>query len=324
MKPSILSVLELNTGCSWVRMIHPFKYLKKNGYQALIVPQHEVTKMLKFGIPDHNIFVASRRVPRPDKVDEMIAHINILKSRGVKVVYEIDDDPFSTRFAENYDDIKKVLPHYDAIIVSTRKLASRVEDYCRPYVFRNYVDHELWDAFPDFRVPEKITIGISGSPTHYDDWLVVAEPLHKIAKKHQHVHFLSFGYTPDYLADLPRLERVDPVPYNRYPSHLKRMDIGLAPLNNDEFNLYKSEVKVLDYGLAGALPIASDHPVYRQTEAGVLVKPDEWYDVLDYFVTNINELRDRQARAEKWVRKNRTLAKGWRELLNVYKHILRD
>lgn len=311
-----------------MRVMHPYKYLIRNGVQATVYPEGRVPQMLKTGIPDHNIFVAARRVPRDGRLGEMIHHTRIIKQRGAKMVYEVDDDPFSSRFYANPDELEVLFREYDAAIVSTRRLAERLRPHIpNTYVFWNHLDHEVWDVYEDQRDPEWVTVGISGSPTHYDDWLLAADALYKIAQTHSHVRFVAFGFCPDYLEGLPRLEIIGDVPYHLYPAPLKRLDIGLAPLILDDegFNLYKSGIKALDYGLAGALPLASDHPVYRQVrECARLVKDDEWFEALNYWVTHPSELRRARQRAERWVRRNRILKDGWRGLARIFRSILKD
>ena len=152
----------------------------------------------------------------------------------------------------------------------------------------------------------------------------MADPLRRIAAKHPQVRFVTYGYTPDYLADLPRLTEVAPVHYREFPRALKMFDIGLAPLiyDQEDFNLYKSPIKALDYMVAGAAALCSDHPVYRQVEGVRRVKDDEWFDVLDFYISNPHELERLRRRGEQWARRNRLLATGWQEFARALRRIL--
>jgi glycosyltransferase involved in cell wall biosynthesis len=325
-EPRVFTVLDGHTGCEWIRLIHPFRYLNRHGIYAKILPEHDLPYLLH-GLPDYNILILSRRTPKEGKIQAMLNMIEIEQQRGVKVVYEVDDDPFSLRFHHAPDEIRAILGAVDAVIVSTQPLADRIAPYSkvRPFVVQNHIDGELWDSFPrrEFQSQE-IVIGISGSPTHYEDWKIVSDALHRLGQQYPQTRFVTYGYTPDYLADLPRLTEVQPRVYRLYPEPLKTFDIGLAPLIRDpeEFNLRKSPIKALDYMVAGAAALCSDHPVYRQIEGVRRVKDDEWFGVLQFYLSNPHELVRLQRRGERWARKNRLLSTGWREFARALRRIL--
>jgi hypothetical protein len=76
---------------------------------------------------------------------------------------------------------------------------------------------------------------------------------------------------------------VDPQQYGRdkavYP-----LDIALAPLEVTAFNLGKSDVKALEYGMSGAAVVAQNMPVYqtlRHGETGFLAGSPRRVSVLD-------------------------------------------
>lgn len=325
MEPKVFTVLSGKTGCEWVRILHPYRYLARHGMDVKILPEREIRNLPLMGLPDYNIYVLSRRTPKANGLDHMLQMIQIEKLRGTKVIYEIDDDPFSTRFHHDPEEIKTVLRACDGAIVSTKRLGERIQPHTQPYVFRNYLDGELWEKYPRISCPGKIRIGITGSPTHYEDWILASDALHEIGEKYDQVEFIAFGYVPDYLEDLPRLEIVDAVSYKLYPSILKRFDIGLAPLSGaDEFNLYKSPIKALDYMAAGSAALVSDHPVYQQVNGCHFVKDDEWFQILDHYISNPSELRRLQARGLKWTQRNRLLSTGWKELAQCFRRILKE
>ncbi len=306
--------------------MHPARYLNRNGVSFKILPEHDVPKLRFTGLPDYNIFILSRRTPKEGHLEDMLQMIDVEQRRGVKMVYEIDDDPFSPRFYHDPDILKVIFGAVDAVIVSTAPLAKRIAPFTKKYplVVQNYIDGDLWDAFLREFHAQEIVIGISGSPTHYEDWKIASDALYRIANKHPHVRFVTYGFTPDYLQNLPRLTEIEALPYAQYPGPLKTFDIGLAPLIYDQegFNRYKSPIKALDYMVAGAAALCSDHPVYRQVEGNKRVKDDEWFDVLDFYVSNPLELERLKRRGERWARKNKLLATGWREFATALRRIL--
>jgi len=93
-----------------------------------------------------------------------------------------------------------------------------------------------------------------------------------------------------------------------YPDMFKvvsRIDIGIAPLLDSEFNRSRSNVKLKEYGAGGAAWAASPVGPYRELGAkqgGILVEDGRWFEALDGLVRN-RIMRFRLARrALRWAR----------------------
>ena len=121
--------------------------------------------------------------------DEFIAEIH---RRGGVLVLDSDDD-----LTENYrlvsgrgDAFKKVLSKVDYVTVSTPALAIEFAQYTQrpPTVLRNHVDVEWMVklANKSKRLVEGLTIGFSGSPTHWRDWYLPAVPFQRICRDYDH------------------------------------------------------------------------------------------------------------------------------------------
>lgn len=71
--------------------------------------------------------------------------------------------------------------------------------------------------------------------------------------------------------------------------HDLQWDIGLAPLEDNEFNRCRSPIKFLEYTACGVATVASDVGVYRSVighQMGLLVADDEWVPSVRLAVTN--------------------------------------
>jgi hypothetical protein len=94
--------------------------------------------------------------------------------------------------------------------------------------------------------PEWTVLGLAGSITHYDDWIVLKDVLPRIMREHGNVAFLLQGFIPDYLENVvgqyPSRVYADEYfrDYNEYPGVIRQSDITLCPVDpDDKFNLAK-------------------------------------------------------------------------------------
>ncbi len=270
--------------------------------------------------------------PHPDALRALKAFIDLVHELGKHVVYEVDDD-----FTGDYRDVgtqgaMDIAGMCDAVTVTTDYLARLMRERSgRPtYVLPNSVAPAPWRwELPYRRVldPTKITIGLTGSETHKNDWEVLRDVLPQIAEKHENVQVLLGGFHPDYLADMPRTVRHPGVRYEEYAELIKECDIVLAPvLPEDRFNASKSPIKVIE-GMAatrmlqgspaGAACIATHNHVYGQAIVndlnGLLVDhtPDAWFGAIDRLVSDTPTRQRIQWRGHKWVWKHHNIERTW-------------
>jgi len=315
--PKVLAVLGTQTGCEVYRVKVPFTVLRNKGYTAHWIDQRDMSA-LKDQIYD--VIVLPRLVPQKRMNLDVVRHMQRL---GVKFVYEADDD-LTNRYRETIprqDEklVAQLVKICDAMTVSTPYL-KKLYGHPRTYVLPNHVNLHDWLPYIDSREDESLTIGITGSPTHDKDWRQLADPLHRIARKYPFVRFLIGGFLPLYLQGLPRLTAYDGfLPYSQYPCAIRQIDIGLAALDDDPFNLGKSAIKAIEYmasarrignRIGGAVVVASKHPVYRRVVNnrgnGMLAEPDTWFDILCELIED-RKLRDKLAiQGHRWVKKNRS------------------
>jgi hypothetical protein len=82
---------------------------------------------------------------------------------------------------------------------------------------------------------------------------------------------------------------------SKYPSMFKKIDIGIVPLNDIEFNYAKSGIKGLEYVASGVPYVASWSPEYEYLEdlgiGRVAKNSDEW-------IHHMTELQDPKVRKE--------------------------
>lgn len=258
-----------------------------------------------------------------------------MQANGVKVLAEMDDN-YSVRAPRQHDDwydtiregydtdehsreghVKIVAsPIVDGIIVSTpylervyRKLKDKV------YVCPNCVDPDDWvEVAGDLPKDDVLRIGYAGSNSHMDDTKLI-ERACRWAAKQDGVELVFFGVQPPEMEDLAatRIVFVEPKDYRKL---LPVLDVGFAPLIPNVWSLARSDVKLLEYGMAGALPIVS------RTRADNLEPYHQWFqDAPNLVADSARDFYDRV----RWCVKNRDevkrLGAEMRETVIARRHI---
>jgi hypothetical protein len=217
-----------------------------------------------------------------------------------------------------------LVPMMDALIVSTENLADEYDSFCSKqgvdmpiYVCPNSVDPGDWDVE---RVPsDMLRIGYYGSPSHVRDYPLVKKAL-KWAARQPDVEVVMAGFSPPGWTG-----RVLPWADNLFDArkNLGHIDVGIAPLTVNRWSVGKSDVKCLEYAMAGVLPVMQDAEPYRpwkdigwglmpQTEA-------DWGDVIREIVANREMVGEYADEAKKYVLDNRTIQGNidkWREAVD--------
>lgn len=337
-KPTVLGLYNVWTGCEEYRLHIPFRALREHGWNAYL---HNVKKWYpeEFRV---DLFVMGRLFPFWE--ESAIRILDTYQKWGIKFVYETDDDLSNQYRVTQQGDWGVMLRAVDAVTVTNAHLARVVAQHNpNVYVLPNHVD--MRNHFKDFRASlchdrkdPRLTIGLQGSPSHFADWEMVAEPIQRIKKEHPEVRFLLMGYEPEYLQGLAD-EFIRWQPYQFYVQSLVEIDIGLCPLRSDDpFNLSKSPIKALEYWasarqvstrgkslIGGAAVVASDHLVYRRVVNkgnGLLVKDHEWYDALKALITNERKRKELQIKGHQWVKKHGDISRGWKYWAQAYRAIL--
>jgi hypothetical protein len=217
---------------------------------------------------------------------------------------------------------RKVVPLMDAIICATDTLANEYEKWNdRVFVCRNSIDPLDWEDFPERTNSEILRIGYYGSPSHMKDYPRAKKAL-KWAMKQPDVEVSFIGFTPPGWTGASRPWE-DQMFAAR--SHLADIDVGIAPLTRNPWADGKSDVKALEYAMAGVMPIMEDAPPYSpwKDEAGWEWMPkgeQGWVDAIHDLIDLRDEVPLMAAEAKAYVLANRTIEHelpAWREALDV-------
>ncbi len=264
------------------------------------------------------------------------AFIGEIHRRNGKFVLDSDDDLTETYrpVSGRGEEFKKVLGLADHVTVSTQLLADHLAQYTKepPVVLQNHVDVDWMAGVANKakRVVDGVTIGFTGSRTHWGDWYLPAVPLQRIAQEFR-VPPIVHGCRPSYLEYLSESVVLwNLVPYSVYPALLSQFDIVLcAVAPNDEFNSGKSAVKALECMAVGSAPICSRFGPYEGLYAAgapvVLVEEnsrDGWYEAMRALIQDKERLSQLRAAGRDWVWENRDMCRsGYKQWERFYNDI---
>jgi len=258
-------------------------------------------------------------------VHEEVYHcMKYLQREGKKVLYEWDDyffdiskyNPAKGAYTEKELNMTNAfLYEADGVICSTNYLAKLTKKHTsKPiYVLPNGIDMAKYDKIAALKKPhDTINIGYMGSATHLADiygtecWRAII----LIMNEFKNVRLVLKGYDftqTDYFNHLR--DRIDILEGgDDYQIDMLKFDIGLAPLQDTDFNRAKSNLKFLEYSALGIPTVASRVKAYKcinHNITGMLVdnKLTYWYLALKELVTNEMTRKRLAFNANAYVRK---------------------
>ena len=176
----------------------------------------------------------------------------------------------------------------DLVTTTTDYLANMIKSKLRQHgvkkevaVLPNYLESSLWEMPIRKNYNGEVRILWAGSCTHRADMKYIAPVIHQICQKYPQVKFIHCGDVEliPLFQDI-NSEYVEGVPFRAWPArlHSLRADIGVAPLLDTEFNRCKTNLKFLEYSIAGIAGVYSDI-VYAKTVkdgvTGLIAKNEE-------------------------------------------------
>lgn len=335
------------SGCNYYRSVVPGKYLHKLGKHSVlitnkipsarstktfaddqgIIQTQQITGLDEAELEKYDVFVFQRYYM--DYPAPIVGLVQWAKSKGRKVVYELDDllteiprhNPCfpDVMLPSTQTLIQFLLKNADVITCASTALKDKYQGKLLP----NCLDFEVWDeALAIIPVKhEKVRIGFVGGASHQEDLKMIAPVMKKLVERGD-VEVHIFGINPDW--DVPCVvEEFTKV--SRYPFRMRKLafDIGIAPLVKDNFNQFKSNIKWLEYSALEIPTVASNERPYvsiKDTTTGYLCNTlEDWERNLTLLIEN-PKLRHRIGKqAHTWVRSRYDIVENWHLWEEAYK-----
>lgn len=278
-------VQKLNHG-TWWRVEQPLKFLYEAGVDTAICWLDSNNNPVE-SVKD-SVVLLQRISLNPSLIKDWIA--NLKKLGAKKIVYDLDDDVISESYVEHMTKCgrasaasmeklmheciiqREFLRYCDEITVTTQRLKQLVHKYVGPdkkvTVLENSLDFKWYWSKLRANSPYQnynndplkyITIGWAGGIRPREDYADMAEAWSYIDKKYENVRFVIGGFQEDSLYEAVDYDKTIRVPWaalDEWPRTMQ-VDIGCIPMADTQFNRCKSQIKVIEFALSGAIPIAS-------------------------------------------------------------------
>jgi glycosyltransferase involved in cell wall biosynthesis len=177
-----------------------------------------------------------------------------------------------------------------------------------------------------------IRIGYTGTPTHREDFMTIAHTFDKLIDKYKgKIWIVYVGDDWFYRQTLKGRGRIVHVPttesYEKYIYHIRNIDIGIAPLVPNIFNMSKSPIKAIEYGMWGIPAVLPNYVTYNREfvhEKNCMLYNNsrEFSDALEELINN-DELRFKLGLAARdHVRDNRLEHLHAEKRYKIYKELL--
>lgn len=316
----------LGNTVSDMRMHFAARHLERAGYEVEVLSQ-----VPHFKTVQHDGFIISR------PGIQMIDFIGVALATGKPVIVDMDDNfklippenpAYSIIGRGNLDYVTALYNMIKSVTMLTAPKPEILTAYERyGEVIPNGWDeeNELWKV-DNVERDGFINIGWAGTTTHRQDFQLVLPALKQILSEREDVRVVIGGDPAIYnefweFSERKKLFLVG-TPYERYPLMFAFWDMLLAPLEDTEFNRYKSDIKLVEAGARGIPWIASPLPQYERWATGGILTPDSgWIGSLMALIDN-GEFRQslaEQGKAQALTRTSAEIGKLW---VNIVKEVI--
>ncbi len=261
------------------------------------------------------------------------------KEKGKKIVAEFDDffdanednpNLLEHQISQAPDVLRVVAEIADVVTCTTNHLADKLRPYNKNVVvLPNFMDMERWDLPKKPNKTGYINIGWCGGMSHYKDLEMIVEPLQRILKEFSNVKLFIVGElrAKKWFEGYKNVECMLAVPFEAYPTRLHglSLDIGLAPLIDNEFNKCKTNIKWMEYSIAQIAGVFSPTVYNRrgfEPKFGFIAKtPDEWYSAIKQLILHPDIRKEAAINSYDLVKHNYNLQKQVHKWAETYTNL---
>jgi glycosyltransferase involved in cell wall biosynthesis len=257
----------------------------------------------------------------------------IFKLLGIKYVADYDDAIF-----HNYDrskvlfinfflrkKIDYVMKHSAAVIAGNNYLAERaiMANAKKVVIIPTVIDARRYLFNPEGQPKSELVIGWIGSPTTLKYLINLKNVFTSLAEKYSFkLHIIGGGSI-----GLVNNENVIPWSEETEIAELYKIDIGIMPLINSDWERGKCAYKLIQYMACGkpvvASPVGANLNLVSNSETGYFANTDqEWYDALEVLLLNSEARKEMGKKAAEFIRSNYTIQSISLKHLDIFKTVI--
>lgn len=346
----ILPLINRGSGCDYHRIILPLKYM---GVDLDFFENKTIGEVLE----DTKIILFNRR-PHA-RLDYFLS---LREKYGIKIVVDIDD--YWILHPKHYmykswekskmpEQIVLSLKIADAVICTTNILAEKVKPYnSNVHVIPNAIPfgHDQFNDKKEYSPFHKsgkkfVRFIYAGGGSHFWDLKLLSVPFTKINNNPQlnNTQFILAGFDDsneeskknwevienkfDLKGTLKNYIRKNTLPLESYINHYINGDVSLIPLEYNNFNRFKSNLKIIEAGCKYMPVICSDvEPYSNESNRDVIMyakNANEWYEHIKYCTLNPSFIEDKGKQLGEYVRKNYDLFKVNEYRKQLFEHLIK-
>ncbi|QDQ88736.1 glycosyltransferase [Alcaligenaceae bacterium SJ-26] len=264
--PVLFAVPGDHYGCGNYRVMLPFQAMRRQFMIDGNLLEPRVPSIIECARAEPDVIVMQGAWSNP----HIVKHIQRLKKFiGAKIALEFDDyvQNVPTRhnnrkhYSTNHiSKVRRAIEQVDWVVVSTPALA---EEYSRFHtdvrVSLNRLEPSWWDTLESRRrAGKKLRVGWAGGNSHAGDLALLKQV---VKDTEAEVEWVFFGLKPEGVS----AEYHSGTAIEKYPKKLASLNLDLAvvPLEINQFNICKSNLRLLELGVLGIPVICTDIEPYR-------------------------------------------------------------
>jgi hypothetical protein len=262
------------SGVTFHRLMTKFIYLGEN-YDIDTVMESDISKYTKEDYDKFDFFISNRHFAKLTADSESL--IKLIKSSSCKLILDMDDHYQLNKehlLYVGYEPFKKdiilCLKEADYIFVTHEHMLNTFSKDFNISKDKFLISPNCIDITQDQFKPttnnisDRIKFGFAGSVTHFDDVLSLYEPIyqHIVGTNKDKIEINYGGYIKGDVvseaiagilsakgkADEYQFQFSPILKLTEYANFYKNINVGLVPLIKNDFNIMKSNLKVLEIG----------------------------------------------------------------------------
>lgn len=338
---------EKKSGCDFHRIFNPYKYIKSEEGDNFLFKESS-DKLTQRDMKDTSIVIFNRFPKFPLK------NLTYAKNTfGFRIIVDIDD--YWELYPEHPGYKSWVSESVKGLFIESMRIAdlvtttnSRLADQILLYnknveVIPNALPLGIGQFVPKKEESVKVRFLLAGGSSHYHDYKsmedFVSVPSMSLFLR-ERASFILAGYNPtqpnsewikmkDFLSPLPNFSTRPELELSQYMDHYNHADVVMAPLSNNKFNTFKSNLRTIEAGCMRLPIVASEMFPYLEDEEmrnkGIFFTKSgrDFYKYSLYLSNNPDRAIDAGEELYQYVKEKYDLQevnKKRRQILNHYKN----